>query len=137
MALAWLALPVCQASLRLYGLARVHAWVLRQPCRGFQASHRSAFDLERICALGTAVNRAARYPLLERACLRRSLVLIWLLRRHGVESKLCIGVRFLEGALDAHAWVEWEGQPVNDKPDVGRDFASFGDIAPLSAFHRA
>jgi hypothetical protein len=51
-----------------------------------------------------------------------------------VESQLRIGVRLNQGRLDAHAWVECEGVPVNDRPDVGAQFASFGDIVPLDAF---
>jgi hypothetical protein len=137
MALAWVSLPICHAGLALFGLAKVQAWVLKRPMPSANPSNPAPFGLEGIRSLGTAVNRAARYPKIERACLRRSLVLLWLLRRHGVEAKLCIGVRFLDGALDAHAWVEWHGHPVNDRADVGRDFASFGEFVPVQAFRSA
>jgi hypothetical protein len=47
-------------------------------------------------------------------CLQRSLVLLWLLRRRGVSSKLRIGVKKSPEALLAHAWVEVAGQPIGD-----------------------
>lgn len=135
--LAWLALPLFQLGLKRWGLARVQAWVVGQPLKAVAQASNGGLTLKEVEGLGFAVNRAAKFPLQKRACLRRSLVLLWLLRRHGVEARLCIGVRFLDGALDAHAWVEWQGHPVNDRADVGHDFASFGELAPLDAFHSA
>jgi hypothetical protein len=135
MLLAWLALPVCHLALRRWGLARVQAWVLTRPLRPTTSTGHAGLTRDDLEGLGYAVNRAAKFPLRERACLRRSLVLLWVLRRHGIEAQLCIGVRFLEGALDAHAWVEWQGHPINDRADVAQDFASFGELAPLDAFH--
>jgi hypothetical protein len=40
---------------------------------------------------------------------------------------LRIGVRLSEGKLDAHAWVEHTGIPINDRPDVSTDFAPFAE----------
>ena len=39
-----------------------------------------------------------------------------------------------QGALNAHAWVEYSGTPINDTPDVSERFASFPDIVPLGSF---
>jgi hypothetical protein len=63
-------------------------------------------------------------------CLGRSLVLWFLLRRRGVDAELLIGADSAAGALSAHAWVEVEGQPVNDVPDVRDRFGSFGVPLP-------
>jgi hypothetical protein len=62
-------------------------------------------------------------------------VLLWLLRERGVEARLRIGVRFIDRKLDAHAWVEWAGQPVNDRPDVAGTFTDMGELVPMAAFH--
>ena len=78
--------------------------------------------------------RPARTSAAPKGKLEWPLLLGWLLRRRGVQSQLCIGVRLTQGALDAHAWVECEGVPVNDNPDVNAQFASFGDLIPLAAF---
>ena len=123
-------MPIFWLGLRVLGLPRFQAWLerARKPAC-------PAITLPKIQALGELVNIAARHTLGSRTCLTRSLLLGWLLRRRGVQSQLRIGVRFTQGVLDAHAWVECEGVPVNDRPDVSTQFASFGDLVPLSAFH--
>jgi hypothetical protein len=55
-------------------------------------------------------------------CLMRSLVLLELLSRRGVDSDLVIAVQPSEQlTLDAHAWIEVDGQPLlAPAPDYGR-----------------
>ena len=126
---AWLWLPLFWLGLRVLGLPRFQAWLLRAPAR---SAH--SLTLPVVKALGEAVNIAARHSLFPATCLTRSLLVGWQLRRRGVASKLRIGVRLTQGMLDAHAWVECEGVPVNDSPDVNAQFASFGNLIPLEAF---
>jgi hypothetical protein len=122
-------LPVFWLGLRLFGLARFHALVTRSPARpGYLAPGE-------IRTLAQLVNVAARYSPFAATCLTRSLLLEWMLRRRGVDSQLRIGVRLTRGSLDAHAWVECDGVPVNDKPDVASHFAPFGDSVPAAAFN--
>lgn len=45
-------------------------------------------------------------------------------------TDLRIGVKLDQGRLDAHAWVEADGIPINDAPDVAQRFAAFQQ--PLS-----
>jgi hypothetical protein len=54
------------------------------------------------------------------ACLQRSAVATWLLRRHGVPAELVIGYRPLP--FESHAWVEVDGQVVNDLPQYKKVF---------------
>jgi len=123
-------MPLFWLGLRVFGLPRFQARL-----QGCKANAGKAMSLPDIQALGELVNIAARHTLGPRTCLTRSLLLGWLLRRRGVTSNLRIGVRLTHGVLDAHAWVECDGIPVNDQPDVGTQFASFGDLVPLEAFH--
>jgi hypothetical protein len=125
-------LPFFWLGLRALGLSRLQVFLLRWPHASKPTSTTSKAEVQ---ALGEAVNIAARHTLGPRSCLTRSLLLGWLLRRRGVQSQLRIGVRLTNGRLDAHAWVECEGVPVNDQPDVSTRFASFGDLVPLEAFH--
>ena len=127
-AAAWM--PLFWLGLRVWGLPRFQALLERS--KGAAGNDMSLADIR---ALGELVNIAARHTLGPRTCLTRSLLLGWLLRRRGVASDLRIGVRLTDGVLDAHAWVECDGIPVNDQPDVGTRFASFGDLVPLEAFH--
>ena len=80
------------------------------------------------------MNIATRHTPFRATCLSRSLLLGWLLRRRGVASDLRIGVRLTNGVLDAHAWVECSGVPVNDRPDIAAQFALFCDLVPLGSF---
>ena len=76
-------------------------------------------------ALGVAVNRAANHVFGPVTCLTRSLLLRWLLRRYGTTSDLCIGVRLEQGEFAAHAWVEKDGIPLNDRPEFVARYAIF------------
>jgi len=123
-----LSLPLVSAGLRLFGLRRVSRFLSRQPV---STRGQSPLGVDRALALGRLVNAAA-YRLPGRpACLARSVTLWWLLRRHGIESTLRIGVRTEGGRLEAHAWVELAGVVLNDSQDVGQRFAAFeGDTLP-------
>ena len=126
---AWLWLPLFWLGLRVLGLPRFQAWLLKAPARPALS-----LTLPLVRALGEAVNIAARHTPLPVTCLSRSLLLGWLLHRRGVASDLRIGVRLTQGKLDAHAWVEYEGIAINDSSDVNAQFASFGNLIPLKAF---
>ena len=70
---------------------------------------------------------AARGPY-RAACLPRALTTWWLLRRRGLESEIRFGVRRPEGRrpagrLEAHAWVVFRGQAMDDGPGGVQSFA--------------
>jgi hypothetical protein len=67
--------------------------------------------LEEARRLGHAVARTLSLIPGDTRCLARSLVLTRLLARRGIPAKLVIGAR-AEPDFLAHAWVEYEGQPV-------------------------
>ncbi|MEZ4701067.1 MAG: lasso peptide biosynthesis B2 protein [Rhodothermales bacterium] len=58
-----------------------------------------------------AVHAVGRRVLGDKPCLPEAMAVQWILRRHGDETTLRIGVRRDDaGALLAHAWLEREGQ---------------------------
>jgi hypothetical protein len=126
---AMLRLPLFWIGLRLLGLQRLQARLQRTPLG--RATTPSPAELQRT---GYLVNAAANQALGPANCLTRSLCLWWLLRRRGVETDLRIGVRLADGALEAHAWVEDAGIPINDRPDVSADFAPFAEPVSPSRF---
>jgi hypothetical protein len=113
-------MPVFAFGLQVFGLARMQAVAKLQ-------HHRTPHTMNPgdIRAWGELVNIAAKRGPVKASCLTRSLVLAWLLTGRGVQAAIRIGVRFNGGALDAHAWVECDGVPVNDKADVADQFAPF------------
>lgn len=72
-------------------------------------------------ALSTArlVNQVAAQSLDAGVCLRRSLLLWWLLRWRRIPTDLRIGVNLTGG----HAWVEHHGKVINDVPDVAAQYS--------------
>jgi hypothetical protein len=120
---AWVLLPCFGLALRMLGLARIHTWIVRGPVVA------SAPDASRQAdCVGALVNMAARRLPIAAKCLTRSLLLLWLLRRRGIESQLQIGVSLEQGTLSAHAWVEHGGEPVNGAKDSIDQFAAVFEI---------
>jgi hypothetical protein len=75
--------------------------------------------------LGWAVARTLKLMPGDTRCLARSLVLTRLLARRRIPAKLVIGARADPDVL-AHAWVEYDGQPVLSPGD-----GSFGRLVEL------
>jgi hypothetical protein len=89
--------------------------VRRYPVR---TAHPSPGAADRVCA---AVDLAAIWYWKEVLCLQRSAATACLLRRHGVRARLIVGVQQIP--FKAHAWVEVDGQVVNDKPYMSEMYA--------------
>ena len=111
---ALLLLPLVDVGLRLFSWQRCHLWAERWAKRS-QAAGRSFPPPRRIAWL---VEHAARDCPWPATCLRRSLLLWTFLVRSGAPSELRLGFRNPGGQFEAHAWVEWNGTPLNDAPDV-------------------
>lgn len=89
---------------------------------------------EIIVAWDWAVRLASRNVPCRARCLEQSLSLWYLLALDGVSSELRIGVRKPRpDAVEAHAWVEVAGRPVNDRPDIAQTYAVFDGPLPASA----
>lgn len=74
-------------------------------------------DLQRL------VNVAAHNHLYEMSCLRRSLALQRLLGWRGIRTELRFGVHKEAGELRAHAWLEYDGQPIGEPGAIAARFA--------------
>lgn len=73
-------------------------------------------DHERARAYGRLVNQAGA-RLTKITCLRRSLLVWWMLRWARLPSTLKIGVK-TSGGLTSHSWVEHDGIIINDAPEI-------------------
>ena len=121
---AWAYLLAADLALRVLPVPRVEALLRRLGGRS-----RKEADT---CRLARLVGAASRHHLWPMTCLPRSIALQALLRRHGIEADLRIGVRREDGELRAHAWVEQSGSPVGEPADVELRFQplSTGRSAP-------
>ena len=105
-------------SLRLWGFGPVTKWITSRVREVPQSAPSSPSYVR---AAERAVARAsALYP--GRAkCLEQSLVLYYLLRRRGIAVQYCQGV--MAYPFEAHAWVEYAGEVLNDIPEHAVSFA--------------
>jgi len=111
---AWLGLIAFDIA-RLAGFARVHGWLRRRHSRTRgRPSWATADDIV------WAVDEACVWYVKRAACLQRSVIATWLLRRHGLQAQLVIGCRPLP--FESHAWVEVDGRIVNDRPQYQKVF---------------
>ncbi|MRD46815.1 lasso peptide biosynthesis B2 protein [Caenimonas koreensis] len=114
---AWLGLPVAWLLLRVMPFPSIQSHIRNR--RVDQAARDSALAP---IDLGRLIDMAARTSPVPSTCLTKSVLLCWMLRRRGVAHELIIGVRPGEAGLQAHAWVECEGSPVNDQGDISSRF---------------
>lgn len=61
-------------------------------------------------------------------CLRKSLVLWFLLRRQQIAVEFKIGTRFEREEFQAHAWVEHQGTVVGDRQGIQQCFRVFSNF---------
>ena len=112
---AWLGLVAFDLAL-VAGFARVHHWIRHCPRhRRRRASASTAADIV------WAVDEACVWYVKRAACLQRSVIATWLLRRRGLRAELVIGYRPLP--FESHAWVEVDGRIVNDRPQYQQVFS--------------
>lgn len=74
--------------------------------------------INRVCM---AVNYACIWYPKQALCLQRSFVTTRLLRRHGVPAHVVLGAQKLP--FKAHAWVEVDGQAINERSNVQATYA--------------
>jgi hypothetical protein len=95
-------------------------YLLRGNFRGLHARVRSyqiaakpsgIHDAEKLCE---AIDRACMWYWKQALCLQRSAATTCLLREYGVPARMVIGAQQIP--LRTHAWVEVDGQVINDKP---------------------
>ena len=71
------------------------------------------------------VNGAARIPVPWARCLQRCVALCMWMERRGLSPTLRLGVRKQGTGIDAHSWVEINGQVINDHAAVREIFTQF------------
>jgi len=117
-------LPVVAASLKIVGLRRTQSWLARNtldPMRPATAQTRA--DVRRVVEIVAAAYRL--HPV-RSSCLPRAVVLWSLLQRRGIGADVRIGVRYnTQGQFESHAWLEWNGEVLNDAAEVAKQYLPF------------
>lgn len=111
--LGWrLALPILKHAVPVRTLAGWMAAV-PQPSPGVSVEPR----LARVDALRLMLTHGGRV-VMSGNCLERSLVLYRFLGEAGAEPRLVMGVNRAGGAVGGHAWIELDGEPIEDTPET-------------------
>lgn len=105
---AYLKLILFELYLARGNFAALYDKVRRHP---FKKDVPAPGAIQRICS---AVDIACIWYWKEALCLQRSAATACLLKQYGVRAQMVIGARQMP--FKAHAWVEVDGQVVNDKP---------------------
>ena len=88
--------------------------------------------LARARGLALAVTRAASHGVFRPQCLVRAVALKHLLDARGLGGgRVQIGVRTRQGAFAAHAWVEFGGEVLGDRPEHVGTFAPLPHVTVL------
>jgi len=132
LALCLLAMPAVVFGLGTFGFARMRSWLQRWPGRRTPGP-RGPEDAERARAIARVVGVVAGRGPVHATCLRRALLVSWILRREGIASALRIGVRREGDELLAHAWVEHDGVPLGEDDDPALRYAAFDRNFGLTA----
>ena len=122
-------MPAISLALRFAGFVRVVRWLKLRHGESRLVNDRSA-QLVRARHLSGIVEKIVRHGVGDRSCLRSSLALWYLLGVEGIAAEVRIGVKREPIApFEAHAWVEVQGLPLNDAPDIGDRFKPFSDLS--------
>jgi len=117
---AWSLLLAIDIGLRILPFRKVQGWI-RPP----HQKEKSELEAERIIQRSSGfLDLAARHHLYPMTCLRRSLTLQWLLSRAGLYTTLQFGVRRENGNLQAHAWLDYQGQVIDKNPIPTEQYAN-------------
>ena len=116
---AWILLLFVDMGLRVRSFSKLRRFAAAMTT----AQHENGGELATVKRAQRLVGIAARHHLYPMSCLRQALVLQRLLSQRGIRTTLQIGVRREVGDLDAHAWLEYEGIPIGQSPDVMDRFA--------------
>ncbi|HEX6965474.1 MAG TPA: lasso peptide biosynthesis B2 protein [Gemmatimonadaceae bacterium] len=116
---------VVKLGLRLMGFARTWRWLQRRATQSVAQDDVSVGDL--VATEYRVALAAALWP--GRAlCLEQSLVLYYVLRRAAVAVEFRMGVQ--PHPFAAHAWVEYQGAPINDVAEHVKHFMPLPDALP-------
>lgn len=123
---AWISLARIDVALRLLSFQQV---LDRADRRAPTTVVTQPVEFRRARAYARWIEIAARHHVFHARCLHRSLVLHQWLRGRGLPSALKIGVRKTDDGIAAHAWVELDGEVVNDQPERVEGFVALSGTA--------
>ena len=127
----WVNQQLLAARFAVFGFKRTAAMIKRKAAKAASVDP-LADPLEVAIEMTRIVDAAARNSLAGKNCLRESLMLWLVLKKRGIEAELHIGAPSnpqSQPKWEAHAWIELDGQVLNDKPNVAKRYSRFCGFA--------
>ena len=116
-------LPLVALRLRLQGFQVTKDRL--QAATGTNLENNSDGAAEQAQLTAKMVRAAARHGIGSPSCLEESLVLLHLLNAQGIAARLRIGVKKNIPQFEAHAWIEFDGKPLNESEALHDHYAPF------------
>jgi hypothetical protein len=115
-------LTLARILLRLVPRTRIFAWANKPPAPTCRFADRE------IAWISWAIAIVSSRPWFKTTGIARALATQAMLRRRGVDGKLCLGVASINGATLTHAWVEVRRSAVPADPELNNfvKLAEFG-----------
>lgn len=129
---AWLLLHLVRIGFRIVGFQRIRQLLVRKTVDVPDRDEVSNLEAARRAAVLVAV--AAKYSIGSPNCLARSLTSAVVLSNMNISSELRLGVKKSPNTPVFHAWVEVDGQVINDDPEVASEYIAFAGDADGRVF---
>jgi len=117
-------LPLTALGLHLFGLKRTQQFMKYFTPAAPKTSPRKEEELRYGQMVARMASIAANHSIYRANCLKKSLVICWLLQRHGITADLRIGVKNEDRVLNAHSWVEIDGNVLIDDEHTLQNFCT-------------
>ena len=118
-------IPWAAVYVRLFGVRKLERAAGENAESNAGAGQTGNEQLAKARAAARMIEAASRNGIARGNCLSKSVALWWLLKRKDISAELRIGARKAGRELEAHAWVELDGQILNDADDVRDSYAAF------------
>jgi len=123
--LAILLLPTVAFVLKSIGFKKAQNFLSNHLPKKPKISIHEDMQLKEARRVARMVSVAANHGPYHANCLKRSLLIWWLLGRRGIATDLKIGVNKEPEDFSAHAWVEYRGNILIDATDIENQFSAF------------
>ena len=121
-------LPLIAVSLKAKGYKWTQAFLADHLPDRSLSTHSEDTQLKEAQQLARIVTIASSNSAYKASCLKKSLLIWWLLARRGIKTELRIGVNNSSGDFKAHAWVEYRGEVLAEQADMGEQFSAFSSL---------
>jgi uncharacterized lipoprotein YmbA len=118
---------------RIIGVPRTQHLLRRWAMAGNNAVADGPVQVHTVLRAQRMVNRTTDVA---ENCLVRSLTLWAMLLRRGLSPDLRVGFRKRDGQIQGHAWVEFEGVPINETEAEAATFATNPDAASYDIWRK-